>query len=168
MHLNFIKRLRIGKGVSCGFYGLCSGVLILALAVMTSSCGMERTSSSFNSVEGRSSGSNSVKPSAAADTQPQSTLTIISEVQTFDRSTQVITAKGAVEIYHDLHNAIAKCDVAKYFQNEGYIELVGNASITQEKGHKIEAHTIKYYVNNGQAVAVPKKGQQVRSTIIFK
>ena len=145
--------------ISKTFITLCLSTMIVALTV---SCGAEKSVYSL-----KNNSDTTKKDDFKHSEKSDEVLTIISDFQKFDNASQIITAGGGVEIYHPAKNIVAKCDTAKFFQNEGYLELIGNAFIRQENDNTIKAHHIKYYVETGRAVATPKKGSQVRSTFVL-
>lgn len=103
-------------------------------------------------------------PSATA--QPSgvsSPLTIRSDVQEYDAKTQVITARGNVQMFYPSRKIQAVAAQAQYFSKERRIDFTGNVYILQQGGNSIRAEKVTYLIDEGRFVALPQSNHQVES-----
>lgn len=95
-------------------------------------------------------------------------LTIRSDVQEYDAKTQVVTARGNVQLLYPARQIQATSAQAQYFSRERRIILSGNVYILQQGGNSIRGETVTYLIDEGRFIATPKGSQQVESTYIVK
>ncbi|MFQ4145002.1 LptA/OstA family protein [Chlorogloeopsis sp. ULAP02] len=93
-------------------------------------------------------------------------LTIRSDVQEYDAKTQVVTARGNVQLLYPARQIQATSAQAQYFSKERRIVLSGNVYILQQGGNSIRGETVTYLIDEGRFVAQPRTGRQVESTYV--
>jgi lipopolysaccharide export system protein LptA len=113
----------------------------------------------------------------ALPTQPQTAtaqtsgekrpLTIRSDMQEYDAKTQVVTARGNVQMLYPAREIQATAAQAQYFSNERRIVLSGNVYILQQGGNSLRGETVTYLIDEGRFVAQPKGNTQVESIYII-
>lgn len=107
-------------------------------------------------------------PSATAQNSSQNRpLTIRSDVQEYNAKTQVVTARGNVQLLYPARQIQATAAQAQYFSKERRIVLSGNVYILQQGGNSIRGETVTYLIDEGRFVAQPKSGRQVESVYII-
>jgi lipopolysaccharide export system protein LptA len=90
-------------------------------------------------------------------------LTIRSDVQEYDAKTQVITARGNVQMVYPSRQIQATSAQAQYFSKERRIDFSGNVYILQQGGNSIRAEKVTYLIDEGRFVALPQSNRQVES-----
>lgn len=105
---------------------------------------------------------------AQAQTQAEDgrAITIRSDVQEADRNTEVITARGNVQIDYPARQIQATAAQAQYFNKERRIVMSGNVYVLQN-GNSMRGETITYLIDEGRFIALPKSNKQVESTYII-
>jgi lipopolysaccharide export system protein LptA len=103
---------------------------------------------------------------AQAQTGDGRAMTIRSDVQEADRNTEVITARGNVQIDYPSRQIQATAAQAQYFNRERRIVLSGNVYVLQN-GNSMRGETITYLIDEGRFIALPKGNRQVESTYII-
>ncbi len=93
-------------------------------------------------------------------------LTIRSDVQEYNAKTQVVTARGNVQLLYPARQIKATAAQAQYFSSERRIVLSGNVYILQDGSNSIKGETVTYLIDEGRFVATPKANQQVESIYI--
>ncbi|MEM7554299.1 MAG: LptA/OstA family protein [Cyanobacteria bacterium P01_A01_bin.84] len=104
------------------------------------------------------------KAQAASGNRP---LTIRSDVQEYDAKTQVITARGNVQLLYPSRQIKATAAQAQYFNNERRIVMSGDVYILQNGNNSIRGETVTYLIDEGKFVALPKSNRQVESIYII-
>ena len=107
---------------------------------------------------------------AAVDGPPSDNglITIESDSQTADNVTGVVTAVGNVRIVYPSRGMVATSRQAQYFSREGRLVLSGDVDVVQEDGNTLRAERVTYDLEDERAVASPRDGGQVRSTMILR
>ena len=95
-------------------------------------------------------------------------ITIESDSQTADNVTGVVTAVGNVRIVYPSRGMVATSRQAQYFSREGRLVLSGDVDVVQEDGNTLRAERVTYDLEDERAVASPRDGGQVRSTMILR
>ena len=95
-------------------------------------------------------------------------ITIESDSQTADNLTGVVTAIGNVRIVYPTRGMVATSRQAQYFSREGRLVLSGDVDVIQDDGNSISAERVIYDLEDERAVAMPRNGAQVRSTMIMR
>lgn len=90
-------------------------------------------------------------------------LTIRSDVQEYDAKTQVVTARGNVQMLYPARQLQATSAQAQYFSKERRIDFSGNVYILQQGGNSIRAEKVTYLIDEGRFVALPQSQRQVES-----
>jgi lipopolysaccharide export system protein LptA len=90
-------------------------------------------------------------------------LTIRSDTQEYDAKTQVITARGNVQMVYPARQIQATSAQAQYFSKEKRIDFSGNVYILQQGSNSIRAEKVTYLINEGKFIALPKSNRQVES-----
>ena len=90
-------------------------------------------------------------------------LTIRSDVQEYDAKTQVITARGNVQMLYPARQIQATSAQAQYFSKERRIDFSGNVYILQQGTNSIRAEKVTYLIDEGKFIALPKSNRQVES-----
>lgn len=90
-------------------------------------------------------------------------LTIRADVQEYDAKTQVITARGNVQMFYPARQLQATAAQAQYFSKERRIDFSGNVYILQQGGNSIRAENVTYLIDEGRFVALPQANRQVES-----
>lgn len=102
---------------------------------------------------------------AEAQTGDGRAITIRSDVQEADRTTEVITARGNVQIDYPARQIQATAAQAQFFNRERRIVLSGNVYVLQN-GNSMRGENITYLIDEGRFIALPKANKQVESTYI--
>ena len=102
---------------------------------------------------------------AQAQTGDGRAITIRSDVQEADRNTEVITARGNVQIDYPARQIQATAAQAQFFNRERRIVLSGNVYVLQN-GNSMRGETITYLIDEGRFIALPKSNRQGESTYI--
>jgi lipopolysaccharide export system protein LptA len=103
---------------------------------------------------------------AQAQTGDSRAITIRSDVQEADRTSEVITARGNVQIDYPARQIQATAAQAQFFNRERRIVLSGNVYVLQN-GNSMRGETITYLIDEGRFIALPKSNRQVESTYIM-
>ncbi|MBD2163970.1 OstA family protein [Calothrix membranacea FACHB-236] len=90
-------------------------------------------------------------------------LTIRSDVQEYDAKSQVVTARGNVQMLYPSRQIQATAAQAQYFSKERRIDFSGNVYILQQGGNSIRAEKVTYLIDEGRFVALPQSNRQVES-----
>jgi lipopolysaccharide export system protein LptA len=90
-------------------------------------------------------------------------LTIRSDVQEYNAKTQVITARGNVQMFYPARQLQATSAQAQYFSKERRIDFSGNVYILQQGANSIRAEKVTYLIDEGRFVALPQSNRQVES-----
>ncbi|MBD2567285.1 LptA/OstA family protein [Anabaena lutea] len=90
-------------------------------------------------------------------------LTIRSDVQEYDSKTQVITARGNVQMLYPARQLQATSAQAQYFSKERRIDFSGNVYILQQGNNSIRAEKVTYLIDEGRFIALPQSNRQVES-----
>jgi lipopolysaccharide export system protein LptA len=90
-------------------------------------------------------------------------LTIRSDVQEYDAKSQVITARGNVQMLYPARQLQATAAQAQYFSKERRIDFSGNVYILQQGSNSIRAEKVTYLIDEGRFVALPQANRQVES-----
>ncbi len=103
--------------------------------------------------------------SATAQTSGQQgrPLQIKSDIQEYDAKTQVVTARGNVQMVYPARQIQATAAQAQYFSKERRIDFSGNVYILQQGANSIRAEKVTYLIDEGRFVALPQNNRQVES-----
>lgn len=101
----------------------------------------------------------------AQPSKPQG-LSIQADTQEANTKSQVVTARGNVQLRYPSRNIQARANLAQYFIKQKRILLTGNVLIVQE-GSTLEGESVVYLIDEGKFIANPKVKQQVRSNYII-
>ncbi|MEM7580099.1 MAG: LptA/OstA family protein [Mastigocoleus sp.] len=104
------------------------------------------------------------KAQAASGNRP---LTIRSDVQEYDAKTEVVTARGNVQVSYPARQIKATAAQAQYFNNERRIVMSGDVYILQNGANSIRGETVTYLIDEGKFVALPKSNRQVESVYVI-
>ncbi len=100
---------------------------------------------------------------ATAQTAPNRSLQIKSDIQEYDAKSQVATARGNVQMFYPARGIQATAAQAQYFSRERQIIFSGNVYILQQGGNSIRGEQVTYLIDSGRFVARPQSGRQVES-----
>ena len=95
-------------------------------------------------------------------------LTIRSDTQEYDAKTQVITARGNVQMVYPARQIQATSAQAQYFSKEKRIEFSGNVYILQQGSNSIRAEKVTYLIDEGRFIALPQSNRQVESIYMIE
>ncbi|MBW4643228.1 MAG: LPS export ABC transporter periplasmic protein LptC [Goleter apudmare HA4340-LM2] len=104
-----------------------------------------------------------VKNATAQTAAGNRPLTIRADVQEYDAKSQVVTARGNVQMLYPARQIQATAAQAQYFSKENRIDFSGNVYILQQGGNSIRAEKVTYLINEGRFVALPQSNRQVES-----
>ncbi|PSB55131.1 LptA/OstA family protein [Chamaesiphon polymorphus] len=104
-------------------------------------------------------------PVHAQPANPQG-LSIQADTQEANSQTQVVTARGNVQLRYPSRSLQAQANLAQYFIKQQRIVLTGNVTIVQD-GNTLEGESVTYLIDEGKFIATPKAKQQVRSNYII-
>jgi lipopolysaccharide export system protein LptA len=90
-------------------------------------------------------------------------LTIRADVQEYDAKSQVVTARGNVQMLYPARQIQATSAQAQYFSKERRIDFSGNVYILQQGGNSIRAEKVTYLIDEGRFLALPQSNRQVES-----
>jgi lipopolysaccharide export system protein LptA len=93
-------------------------------------------------------------------------LQIQADTQEANSISQVVTARGNVQLRYPSRNIQAKANLAQYYIKQKRIILTGNVTILQE-GNTIAGETVTYLIDEGKFIANPQANRQVRSNYII-
>ncbi|MDB9537909.1 LptA/OstA family protein [Dolichospermum planctonicum CS-1226] len=111
--------------------------------------------------------STQIKP-AIAQPGGNRPLTIRSDVQEYDAKTQVITARGNVQMLYPARQIQATSAQAQYFSKERRIDFSGNVYILQQGTNSIRAEKVTYLIDEGKFIALPQSNRQVESIYMIE
>ncbi|MGM3307966.1 LptA/OstA family protein [Anabaena sp. WFMT] len=95
-------------------------------------------------------------------------LTIRSDVQEYDAKSQVITARGNVQMLYPARQLQATAAQAQYFSQERRIDFSGNVYILQQGNNSIRAEKVTYLIDEGRFIALPQSNRQVESVYMVE
>jgi lipopolysaccharide export system protein LptA len=95
-------------------------------------------------------------------------LTIRSDVQEYDAKSQVITARGNVQMLYPARQLQATAAQAQYFSKERRIDFSGNVYILQQGNNSIRAEKVTYLIDEGRFIALPQSQRQVESVYMVE
>ncbi|MBD2138138.1 OstA family protein [Anabaena sp. FACHB-1237] len=95
-------------------------------------------------------------------------LTIRSDIQEYDAKTQVITARGNVQMSYPARQIQATAAQAQYFSKERRIDFTGNVYILQQGSNSIRAEKVTYLIDEGRFIALPESNRQVESVYMVE
>ncbi|WGV26645.1 LptA/OstA family protein [Halotia branconii] len=104
-----------------------------------------------------------MQTATAQTPQENRPLTIRSDVQEYDAKTQVVTARGNVQMLYPARQLQATAAQAQYFSKERRIDFSGNVYILQKGGNSMRAEKVTYLIDEGRFVALPQSNRQVES-----
>lgn len=93
-------------------------------------------------------------------------LSIQADTQEANSISQVVIARGNVQLRYPSRNIQARANLAQYYIKQKRIVLTGNVTILQE-GNTLAGETVTYLIDEGKFIANPKAKQQVRSNYII-
>jgi lipopolysaccharide export system protein LptA len=93
-------------------------------------------------------------------------LQIKADIQEYDAKSQVVTARGNVQMFYTARGIQATAAQAQYFSRERQIILSGNVYILQQGGNSIRGERVTYLIDQGRFIAQPQSGRQVESIYI--
>jgi lipopolysaccharide export system protein LptA len=111
--------------------------------------------------------SNQIQP-AIAQPGGNRPLTIRSDIQEYDAKTQVITARGNVQMLYPARQIQATSAQAQYFSKERRIDFSGNVYILQQGTNSIRAEKVTYLIDEGKFIALPQSNRQVESIYMIE
>ncbi|AFY58487.1 hypothetical protein Riv7116_6131 [Rivularia sp. PCC 7116] len=103
---------------------------------------------------------------AIAQTADNRPLSIRADVQEYNSNTQVVTARGNVQLSYPARQIKATAAQAQFFNRERRIILSGGVYILQGGTNSIRGETVTYLIDEGRFVATPKSGRQVESVYV--
>ncbi|MEM1393026.1 MAG: LptA/OstA family protein [Cyanobacteria bacterium P01_H01_bin.150] len=103
---------------------------------------------------------------AIAQTSDNRPLSIRADVQEYNSNTQVVTARGNVQLSYPARQIKATAAQAQFFNRERRIILSGGVYILQNGTNSIRGETVTYLIDEGRFVATPKTGRQVESIYV--
>ncbi|MFM7407751.1 MAG: LptA/OstA family protein [Cuspidothrix sp.] len=106
--------------------------------------------------------------SATAQSGGNRPLTIRSDIQEYDAKTQVITARGNVQMLYPARQIQATAAQAQYFSKERRIDFSGNVYILQQGNNSIRAERVTYLIDEGKFIALPQSNRQVESIYMIE
>ncbi|MCH4903948.1 OstA family protein [Cylindrospermopsis raciborskii CHAB3438] len=95
-------------------------------------------------------------------------LTIRADIQEYDAKTQVITARGNVQMLYPARQIQATAAQAQYFSKERRIDFSGNVYILQQGNNSIRAEKVTYLIDEGRFIALPQSNRQVESIYMIE
>lgn len=111
---------------------------------------------------------NPVPQAKAQSDQGNRPLTIRSDIQEYDSKTQVITARGNVQMLYPARQIQATAAQAQYFSQERRIDFSGNVYILQQGNNSIRAERVTYLIDEGRFIALPRSNSQVESVYMVE
>ncbi|MEM9922750.1 MAG: LptA/OstA family protein [Cyanobacteria bacterium P01_D01_bin.50] len=93
-------------------------------------------------------------------------LSIRADVQEYNSNTEVVTARGNVQLSYPSRQIKATAAQAQFFNRERRIILSGGVYILQNGTNSIRGETVTYLIDEGRFVAMPKSGSQVESIYV--
>lgn len=107
-----------------------------------------------------------LQTATAQTSSDNSPLTIRADIQEYNSNTQVVTARGNVQLLYPSRQIKATAAQAQYFNQERRIILSGGVYILQNGTNSIRGETVTYLIDEGRFIAAPKKGGQVESIYV--
>jgi len=107
-----------------------------------------------------------LQTATAQTSASNSPLTIRADVQEYDSKSEVVIARGNVQMLYPARKIQATAAQAQYFSKDRRIVLSGNVYILQNGGNSIRGETVTYLIDEGRFVALPKANRQVESIYI--
>jgi lipopolysaccharide export system protein LptA len=104
-------------------------------------------------------------PVQAQQPNPQG-LSIQADTQEANSKTEVVTARGNVQLRYPSRNIQARANLAQYFIKQRRIVMTGSVLIVQE-GSTLAGESVTYLIDEGRFIANPKPKQQVRSNYVI-
>jgi len=95
-------------------------------------------------------------------------LTIRADTQEYDAKTQIVTARGNVQMVYPARQIQATSAQAQYFTKERRIDLIGQVYILQKGGNSIRAEKVTYLIDEGRFIALPQPAHQVQSVYMVE
>lgn len=105
------------------------------------------------------------EPVQAQQPNPQG-LSIQADTQEANSKTEVVTARGNVQLNYPSRKVQARANLAQYYIKQKRILLTGNVLIVQD-GNTLEGENVIYLIEEGKFIANPKVKQQIRSNYIL-
>jgi lipopolysaccharide export system protein LptA len=105
------------------------------------------------------------EPVQAQQPNPQG-LSIQADTQEANSKTEVVTARGNVQLNYPSRKVQARANLAQYYIKQKRILLTGNVLIIQD-GNRLEGENVIYLIEEGKFIANPKVKQQVYSNYIL-
>jgi lipopolysaccharide export system protein LptA len=105
---------------------------------------------------------------ATAQSTGNRPLTIRSDIQEYDAKSQVITARGNVQMLYPARQIQATSAQAQYFSKERRIDFSGNVYILQQGNNSIRAEKVTYLIDEGKFLALPQANRQVESVYMIE
>lgn len=100
---------------------------------------------------------------ASSDNRP---LSIRADIQEYNSNTEVVTARGNVQLSYPSRQIQATAAQAQYFNRERRIILSGGVYILQNGTNSIRGEKVTYLIDEGRFIATPKSGRQVESIYV--
>ena len=101
-----------------------------------------------------------------AQQQKSQGLSIQADTQEANSKTEIVTARGNVQLSYPSRKVKARANLAQYYIKQKRIILTGNVLIVQD-GNTLEGESVIYLIEEGKFIANPKVKQQVRSNYIL-
>jgi lipopolysaccharide export system protein LptA len=91
---------------------------------------------------------------------------IQSNIQEANSKTQIVTARGNVQVNYPARKLRAKANTAQYNIKQKQVVLSGNVLVVQE-GNSLQGETITYLIDEGRFIAKQKDGMPVQSIYVL-
>ncbi len=111
---------------------------------------------------------NQTQTATAQSSKGNRPLTIRSDIQEYDAKTQVITARGNVQMVYPARQIQATSAQAQYFSKERRIDFSGNVYVLQQGNNSIRAEKVTYLIDEGKFIALPQSNRQVESIYMIE
>jgi lipopolysaccharide export system protein LptA len=93
-------------------------------------------------------------------------LIIQSNIQEANTKTQIVTARGNVQLNYPVRKIRAKANTAQYNIKQKQVVLSGNVLVVQD-GNSIQGETITYLIDESRFIAKQKDGRPVQSIYVI-
>ena len=103
--------------------------------------------------------------SPSAPVEDGGLITIESDIQNADSVTGVFTAIGNVRIVYPARGIVATSRQAQYFSKEDRVVLTGDVDVIRDGENSMQAERVVYLLDEEQAVADPRPGAQVFTSV---
>ena len=103
--------------------------------------------------------------SPSAPVEDGGLITIESDIQNADSVTGVFTAIGNVRIVYPARGIVATSRQAQYFSKEDRVVLTGDVDVIRDGENSMQAERVVYLLEEEQAVADPRPGAQVFTSV---